>query len=551
MRYLFLLSLVLCPVWSFADDEAARLQIQQWIQQLGDESFIVRERAETLLIRAGMKAYPDLQRAKQSRDIEVARRADHVLSHIEQNITDVEDEHIAARIQAYRTAPDLATKVRNIWFLADPHPIPRDGSGFTKGEGLPTLCRMVRFEEKQTLRLEAAKCLIASPPHSLIQRQNWFQYIRDNLRNVGDDELLQHLAHFTNLWCDLDDAEMKTTPEFQERVRQISAVTLRFLEKQETKIQANSVIDLLLHYAIAEMQDAVGLTEECEKILEAVIALESEPLPPTNGDIGILENNLLIFEHWYVGYWLRQRHRLHWAIPHFQKVIETGDISLRVKASEEAALTAIDLADYPSAIAFFEKHIEILESPEYISPNVDPKSLVTLTRRQIAYCQAKKAFDQKDWEGVRKAIEQALSSPDVEVSLSDIDLVILFYVFCKQQPEIDGEFKKKMELALKQTWQSLASFHRNLLEQNKLEGIPNIYNSAAWLLANTDGDYQTALTFVEVALKDEPDRLMYLNTLAHVYFLGGKIDEAIRTQERVVRMAPDVVIFRQVLERFK
>jgi len=77
------------------------------------------------------------------------------------------------------------------------------------------------------------------------------------------------------------------------------------------------------------------------------------------------------------------------------------------------------------------------------------------------------------------------------------------------------------------------------------------FNWAAWLLANTDGDYQTALILVEAALKIEPDDIAILDTLAHVYFLGGKVDEAIRVQEQVVRFAPEAVVFQRALERFK
>jgi hypothetical protein len=42
-----------------------------------------------------------------------------------------------------------------------------------------------------------------------------------------------------------------------------------------------------------------------------------------------------------------------------------------------------------------------------------------------------------------------------------------------------------------------------------------------------------------------------LDTLAHVYFLGGKVDEAISTKEKVHRLAPEAVIFHNAMEQFK
>ena len=547
MRNIFPLFLIICLAWgtpSFADNESARSQIRRWAQQLGDNSFLVRQRAETLLIRAGIQAYPELQRAKQSHDVEIVRRAEYVLSQIEQAFLDLENHGVNFWIQQYMVIPDWVSKAQIIWVLADPATTPYVEIGYERGEGLPTLCRLVRFEENVTLRHEAAKTLIASPPLSPTWRQKWYRSIRDNIHDIGDDELLQRLFHFVQLWCDLDDAEQKQTPAFQDRVRQVGAETLRLLEKPENTIQRGSKIDILLHYAVAELHDMVGLTEERDKTVEAALAQQPEPMPQS--DLAIDLEKGTMSEHWHVGYLLRQRYRLHWAMAHCRKVVEDGHLTIRLQASGLAAEIAFYCGDYSSGIAFLDKCIELLESPEYKEQFNNSISRTATMKKYKAYYLAQKAADDGDWEKVRETIMQAWEIPGANTEVEDMDLVILAYRLCKQLPEEDQGFRTHVEKALKDMWNAVAKEHSDIPER-----IPNTCNSAAWLLANTDGNYQTALTFIEATLKVEPDNVTYLDTLAHVYFLGGKVDEAIRTQEQVVRMAPEAIIFRRALERFK
>jgi len=549
----FLITCLVAKTLCLADEEPVRPQIRQWVQQLGDDSFLVRQRAETLLIRAGIQAYPELQRAKQNPDVEIVRRAEYVLSHIEQTFLDMENREAAYWIHFYMLDPNPAAKARIIWVLADPH------SDFTKGEGLQTLCRLLRFEENGALRLEAAKCLIASPPIAPMARQRWYQYIRDNIHDTGDDELLTSVTNYAKLWCDLDEAAQQsaptTTPALQDRVRQVSKTVLRLLERPENRIQIGSKIDILLHYAVAELQETVGLIEDRNTTVLLALAIEpgniqtAEPIP----QIG-LEDDLLMNEHYHVGLYLKQRFRLHWAIAHFQKVMEAGDVVLRIEASRYAAEAAIFLADYVSAIAFFDKHIAIFRGHDHERGDVE--SAIARAQRRQVYCQTEKAAAADDWEAVRDIITRMWTAEppgnhDRWEDDGNIDWLIMAHRLCKQMPDIDSEFRNIMAAQFGKAWSNIvADFERSTFEMRRIKML-TAFNWAAWLLANTDGDYQTALILVEAALKIEPDDIAILDTLAHVYFLGGKVDEAIRVQEQVVRFAPEAVVFQRALERFK
>jgi len=554
---LFLIVCLAAGTQCFADEEPLRRQIQQWVQQLGNDSFLVRQRAESLLIRTGIQAYPELRLARQNPDVEIARRAEYILSQIEQSFRDVENQEVAPWIRPYMLDPNPAFRARIIWVLADPI------LDLAKGEGLQTLCRILWFEENTALRFEAAKSLIASPPVSPVFRQRWYQYIRDNIHGTGDDELFRCVTDYAKLWCDLDEAAQKTNPqatqqtasEFQERVRQVGAATLQLLEKPENRIQTGSKIDILLHYAVAELQDAVGLIEDRDKTVSLALAIEPGPIqtPEPIMPIG-LEDGLLMNEHYHAGLYLKQRFRFRWAIAHFQRVMETGDIALRINASRYAAEAAIYLADYVAAIAFFDERIEMFRGPDHLRN--DAESMIAQSQRRQAYCLAEQAAAVENWEDVRKAIVQAWtveppSNHDLLEDGGDIDLLIMAHLLSKQLPDIDSEFRDMMDSQLRKTWSSVMAIHDNATIISRQAAMVFVFNVAAWLLANMDGDYQSALTLVEAALKIEPDDIAILDTLAHVYFLGGKVDEAIRVQERVVRLAPEAVVFSRALERFK
>ena len=535
----------------FADEEPVRQQIQQWVQQLGHESFLIRQRAESLLIRMGIQTYPELQRAKQNPDVEITQRAEYILSQIEQASLNTENREAASWIQLYMLDANPAFRARIIWVLADPN------LDLAKGEGLQTLCRLARFEENSALRLEAAKSLIASPPISLTARQRWFQYIRNNIHGADENEPLQRATEYAKLWCELDSTDERKTPEFQERVRQVSAETLRLLERPENRIQSGSKIDILLYYAVAELQDAVGLTADRDKTVSLALAIEPGPIQTAESlqPIG-LEDGLPMNEHYHTGLYLKYRFRIHWAINHFRKVIESehSDVTLRIEASRLAVGAALYLADYALAIAFIDKHIEIFSAPD--TARNDVEIAIALAQRQRAYCTAKQAAEADNWGGVREAVMQAWTvalpkNRDIAGDSTDMDLLIIAHQLCMQLPDVGHEFKEKMNAQHAKTWNNIVADYENATFDLRQIKTVSTFNTAAWLLANTDGDYSSALTLVEAALKVEPDDIAIQDTLAHVYFLGGKIEEAIRIQEQVVRLAPEVVIFQRALERFK
>gem|GEM_PF-1925368 len=548
--------------------------IQRWIQQLGDESFIVRQRAESLLLHTGLQAYSALRNALKHYDPEIVRRAESLLNHIEHAFLDLDNKETAVWMQWYMGGlpggSNLATKAQIIEALADPT------LDLTQGEGLHALCRLVRFEGHPSLRLKAAKTLLAYPPVSLTQRQRWYRHIRDAFsemsRAVPDDVLFQSLANFSTIWCALHGAEndrigtalrlnvsaAMADGVCHDHVRQTAAETLSLLTLPENNILTGSGIDILLHYAVAELQESAGLLEDRDRTIAKALAVPSDVIEASDIllALGTFDRLSYMHNHYHTGLCLVKRFRFHWALPHFQKVIESGDILLRLSSCELTSTIFVYLADYLSAAEQYEMKIALFNSPEYLAGH-DPALSISRAKKHQLYFFAQAAYREGRFDESQKFVEQAWSIQDVPVDMPDIDMVILAYRLSDRDPDIGITFRETLDSSQRELWRSIVSFYEDWNHAEiRMERQPIVNNAAAWLLANTGGihsadTYRSALILVEAALKSDTDNPNILDTLAHVHFYGGNVPEAVLTQERVVRLAPEAVVFREALDRFR
>jgi tetratricopeptide (TPR) repeat protein len=220
---------------------------------------------------------------------------------------------------------------------------------------------------------------------------------------------------------------------------------------------------------------------------------------------------------------------------------------LRLNSSKDAAENAVLTADYTAALVFFDKHREIADSTDYRKLRMNTPQLLAESQIRILYCKAEIAAAAGDWDRVHEFVSAGLK----DTEMPDVDLVILAHRLCKEKPDVDPAFKEHLKRQIQKLWMNIGqSFYQTLPEKRRLEAV-KMCNQAAWMLANLDGDYASALALIETALKAKPDDCSMMDTLAHVYFLGGRVEDAIQTQEKVVLLAPEATLFRIALDRFK
>ncbi|MDR0337832.1 MAG: hypothetical protein LBI18_12150 [Planctomycetaceae bacterium] len=546
-------------------NNAANDTVRQLIRKLGDANYVVRQRAEAQLLRMGVGAFSELQRAKNDNDIEIVRRAERLLAQFENLFLVLEDKSLYFWIAQYAFNTEIKDKAGILWILARPF------YDAPNGEGLPTLCRIIRFDAEHALRAEAAKCLMVFPPSSPSGQRKWFRTIRETLSDSGDDFLLQLVLEFSRLRCELDELKevaeknaqhvarttkipvnypvsLNVSDSIRQRVLRLTDRVAEFQSQPENNaFQSGNMNDILLFYALAELQDMVGLAAECQRSVRAALAIRTELLGndhPLHA-IGDEDVKQPFYDHFAVGRILKQRFRLNWALQHFQLVCEESDnLLLKIDANSYAAETLILLCDYAEAIRYFDKILELVNSAEYSKLFNNGRQISVRYQSEKLRCSGEVAAEREEWARVAELVRQGLDNDFYE-----IDFLILGHRFLGSDPKFREDLQLKIDRALSQIERNL---HQQAVESERRPWfVAKACNEAAWLLAGTNGDYRLALALIEAATKVEPEDCSWQDTLAHVYWLGKKYDKAIEIEENVVRMAPESVIFRRVLERFR
>jgi tetratricopeptide (TPR) repeat protein len=76
-------------------------------------------------------------------------------------------------------------------------------------------------------------------------------------------------------------------------------------------------------------------------------------------------------------------------------------------------------------------------------------------------------------------------------------------------------------------------------------------NQYAWLISNTEGDYQLALRCSQRSLELQPNFSTYLDTLGRCYYAVGDYENAVKYQRRAVELEPFAMSLKRQLQLFE
>ena len=560
LKFALLLSAVIVTA-ELNQEDRSPTRIRSLIVDLGSDMFVVRERAEAQLLRIGIDAFAELKQATLSDDVEVSMRSKRILSRFEMIYRGKENESVRILVDEYAKESNVASKTQYLWILADPSECPN-------GEGLRTLCRVARFDLEHALRAEAVKCLIASPPPTPTKRKDWFQTLRTVFAEPGDDELLRLVGDYAALSIDIDilregaekkaDAHEKETgtpieypvpftvpEELRNRVLAFTDRLAAFQSKPENNtVQPGHLFDILLFHAMAELQDAVGLTAERDRTLEAALAIRTEKMRSDNPLFPVDPLDETSFsEHHYAAAHLEMRSRFLWAERHLQLVIAEAPIVRKVEAHRLLWFSMQMRAQYREAIELHERCIEWLKSVEYTTKRNDSNSKIKEYQAARDFCLAKIEAEAGNWTEAKELIDRSLQNDPI-----DCDAVILRYEVCKHLPDLDENERQRTKRYIDEV---LNHTERKFQRREINMSVATMCNQMAWLLANTDGDFPTALALIRITIKAEPEVPTYLDTMAHVYALGKDYPKAVEVQKEAVRLAPEATSLRLALEHFR
>jgi tetratricopeptide (TPR) repeat protein len=562
--------------------------IDQRIQQLGDQSYFVRQKAQEELAKLGFEAFDALSEATTNDDLEIASRAKYLLRLMRvQWSTETDPPEVKKCLQDYEFDVPAAREAKMRVLAALPNE-----------QGVAALCRLVRFERSPLLSKSAALALLNSRINAKAPDAAVIETVR---KGLGDSKRpgATWLLAWTRLgskpdavmteWNTLIENEQKqlrsdsheTTPEIVAGLIHFQIARLKQLGKTD---QAMAAIRRLLDLQRGDLESLAELLDWLvdQKAWKAVDELSQRYPQQIAAEPGLLylqaqayaeqgqkekadktaalalklypnQQHRDLLRHLLAAQLLRERGQFVWARREFEQIITRAG---NAKNDELMALAQSYLSEMLhdqeqdlDASKVLEGLVKAIDSGRVTETELNGRQPSEIRSRMLyfAACHWQKKGDAVQQ---REALDKALKADS-----GDIDVLIACYRLPKQTPEYHAEIVNliKQEAANQQTM--IAAEPDN----------PSPYNQYAWLIGNTEGDLDEAIRCSQKSLdllQQMPEMKInqggYCDTLAHVYFSKGDLENAVKQEAHAAELDPysgliqrELKLFRQKLKEKK
>ena len=555
-----------------AKEPASPERIDKLIRELGNKDYYVRQRAQEQLARLGLDAVEALEAATSDEDPEVAARAKYLLRLMRVEWTVADDPAEVKKCLSDYENMDARSREARMRMLA----------GLPDAKGVAALCRLVRFERSSLLSKAAAAALLlhgkaADPPAPAV-----VEIIRKSLQGCKRPGAIWLLT-WTRLasdpqaamaqWGKLVDAEralLRQTPEesSSELVARLTRFQVAWLKKLGKNDEAVAAIRQLVDLEPGDSESVAELLEwlidqKAWKVVDALTErfaprFAAEPvllysLAQAYGERGEKkrseETALRAFHlhpgkqddqlihHYAVAQQLRDRGLFGWARREYEHVIGQGaeeeelTVMSRLYLSEMLHEQGQDL-DAAGALEKLARAIDAGKVTEAMLYGRDANDVRSRMPYFYACHWAAKGNGAKQREYLQKALD---ANPE------DIDVLIACYHLPGQAADYHAKIGGLVEKAAAKLHAAIAADPEN----------PSMYNQYAWLVGNTEGDFDEALKCSRRSLELQPEEGGYYDTLAHVYFGKGDFENAVKYQTKALQLDPHSGIIRNKLELFR
>ncbi|MCA9101966.1 MAG: tetratricopeptide repeat protein, partial [Planctomycetales bacterium] len=540
------------------------------------------------LLALGVDAFDSLVAAQQHDDLEVATRAQYIVRRIEVPWTQPDDGEMVGQImRKYSDRADVDTRRKLIADLAAlPH-----------GEGLAALCRIVRFEMSAPMSKQAAIAIMDIKAESPEDWAHWSDVADRALGATGRAEARwvrtyiaaqQNPAKQVEVWRGLIEAEyaaLKENPHASSPtiLNELAWQHVDWLEQLDRTDDAVAAMRRIVErhpptdsQGLAELFDRLIAAEAWELVDEAGAKLDhlvsSDPVllyrlahsSLVRGDAERAEReaerarqlhpgNPLF--HGMTAQQLRKLGQLDWSEAEYQKAIDAVAPGGRANVQMadlclSFALMLHERGKNAEAAELMAKTIDEMKKQFDAQPNIRGqagRAEVAELQSQLNYFRSLVAKEHGDLKTEAELLREAL-----DLNPNDIDVLIAAYRLREQTDEqrarvvkmiatTVGQYKSQIERAKTKPQMSEA-------EQRALAAS---YNQAAWLIANTEGDYAEALAMSQESLKLDPDRAGYFDTLARCHFAVGDLEQAVDVQTKAVQLDPHSGLMNEQLAFFR
>lgn len=588
--------------------------VERLIAQLGGDRYVDRQRAQQELIRRGIEAFDQIQAASSHADPEIASAAKYILGQIDIPWTTADDppeirqfmrrfdEHSDAqrlqRIQALaiRSGPDVVSALcRIVRFDAAEYVSRTAATAILRPRNPRTTfdASVVSRELGDSgrrgaawIRLYAAQMQepAATLPAWTEHLESEFQQYRDEGGNsTGDDGWQNGNPQLAGGFGDpglLDDGSPGDSGTTTAEVVADLAWHLLSLQKQlgRTDGALATVARLVEHDpaqfdAVAlEMIDWLAEIEAWDKLDEflarhrrqlaaarqplyaAAIARRkqgqnetAEQLARQALDVPVDDPRQRLID---VNYFLLPRQQWEWAEREYRRTIELEPMASQWSLYSRIRLADMlyDLEDYAAAAA----ELEIIETKldediEGFRKAYNRADIGLLSPKQLSgqreFYLACDSRQQQKWDQQRAHLRSA-----VALQPENPDILIAMY----RIPVADEEWRKDVFTRIAALRRELDQRIRSTPEGPEARSmLADAYNQWAWLVSNTEGDFQKAIRYSRKSLELVPNTAGCLDTLGRCYYAAGDYENAVKYQRQAVELDPSLQVMQRQLDLFE
>ena len=541
-------------------------RVRLLIEQLGSDDYFARQRAQDELIKLGAEAFDLLTDATTNDDLEIAARAKSLLHVIREKWLAEGD------LQGYEAlVPE--TRLSRMQALSEQ----------AGNKGVPALCRLIRFEPSPVLAKNAALQLLTRGRAGEPPSEKLVELLREHLgssRRPGArwlmifaryrEEPAKSLADWDKAAADEEEV-LRTSPQQTEpRIAVVMRrMQINWLEKQGRKDEAVAVmrrlIDLekgdpdtltdlvewlmeqkawkvldevaqkfahrfahtpLLLYAVAQSQAAQGDAAKAEETAQRAFALN----PGSRNDAMLVHAQV-------AGQLWRRRGLFAWAEREYRYVIEKGlpQHVLTITAQTRLAEMLHEQGQDLKAAEVLADCNKLLGTDRNGDEEIGDRTVKEI-RSRMHYFYACHWQANGDQAKLRQSLDAALAACP-----NDVDVLIACYRVTDATPEYHQKIRDLIHKA--------ADEFREQINDNAEDS--NIMNQFAWLIGNTEGDYDEAMKYSKLSIQNNPEIGGFYDTLARVYHAKGDYPMAVEYQTKALELDPHSGLIAKQLELFK
>jgi tetratricopeptide (TPR) repeat protein len=554
------------------EKDASPEHVGKLIRQLGDKDYYARQKAQEELGKLGFEAVEALDAALADDDLEISSRARYLLRLMRIEWTaEADPPEVKNLLRGYENM-DARTRTARMQAMAR----------LPDAKGVAALCRLARFERSSLLSKAAAVALLCQEHITEPPSKAAIDVIRKKLQNSKRPAAVWLVA-WTRMaadpkatiaeWTTLIDAEMallkqtpeETSPEIVAKLTRFQVAWLKKLGKEEDVATAirrlvavnpddPQSINSLLAWLIE--QKAWKAVDDLARRFPA--RFSSEPsmlymLAQTYADRGETQRakeaaqralrmypgkqDEQVLRHYSVAQLLRSRGQTEWARREYEHVISKGAEGEQLTAMSRILLAEMlhEQGQDHDAAAALERLVSGLDAGKINESAMYGRSAKEM-RARWHYFIACDWASKGDVTKQRASLEKAL-----EADPEDLDSLIASYRLPDQTPEFHAKIVRLIKDAAAKLHDTINADPRNAAA----------YNQYAWLVGNTEGDYDEAVRCALKSIELRPDEGGYYDTVGHAYFGKGDYENAVKYQTRAAELDRGSGVIKKKLDLFR